>query len=272
MSSNTTLRIISAIVLILIVTTSVLLGKAAVNALLLVIGLLVLDEFFCNMLKLSRKSLNYILSFLIVSGLYLAQLKYTILTDDVVLFTSILLNIILVYFLFFIDSIKKVIVRFPFLITLFVILPLLVLQQILHYEGWKLYFIILLSINFGMDTGGWMFGKLFGKHKLWPKVSPKKTVEGLVGGMVTSSFFGLLLWNILILNNDTSLYIIGILFFIMGGISQVGDLVQSKIKRNFGIKDSSNLIPGHGGVYDRIDSLVFLAPFFLFVTIVLGLK
>ena len=113
-----------------------------------------------------------------------------------------------------------------------------------------------------MDTGAWFFGKMFGKHKLWPKISPNKTVEGLVGGMAISGVLGHLFWFKFI---DDSVMWIFVPFAILGFLSQLGDLVQSKFKRQFKIKDSSSLIPGHGGMYDRIDSLVFVLPFFAIV-------
>jgi phosphatidate cytidylyltransferase len=124
-----------------------------------------------------------------------------------------------------------------------------------------------MMVTFSMDTGAWFFGRKFGKHKLWPAVSPNKTIEGLVGGMFLASIMGSLTWYLFFhqLKWESS-----VIFAICGAISQVGDLIQSKIKREFQIKDSSNLIPGHGGVYDRIDSLIFLSPFFVVVVKYLG--
>ena len=107
-----------------------------------------------------------------------------------------------------------------------------------------------------------VLGQKFGKHKLWPKVSPKKTWEGLIGGIITSVILTSVYWYFFIGKVSPSLVI---LFSILAGCSQVGDLVQSKMKRQFDIKDSSSLIPGHGGVYDRIDSLLFVAPLFALV-------
>src|SRR5690606_12695790 len=124
---------------------------------------------------------------------------------------------------------------------------------------WQEVIIVLLFVNFGMDSFAWFFGKNFGKHKLWPKVSPKKTVEGLLGGVISTGILGSILWRLFF--NETSVMLFFV-FCLLGLIAQVGDLVQSKIKRQFEIKDSSTLIPGHGGVYDRIDSLLFLAPFY----------
>jgi phosphatidate cytidylyltransferase len=134
----------------------------------------------------------------------------------------------------------------------------------MHFEvvDWRQVLVLLFVVTFGMDTGAWFFGKNFGKRKLWPEVSPNKTVEGLFGGMFTSALLGGVFWYIFF--SDLSLIVIFI-FALCGAISQVGDLIQSKIKREYAIKDSSALIPGHGGVYDRIDSLIFLSPFFIIV-------
>jgi phosphatidate cytidylyltransferase len=142
------------------------------------------------------------------------------------------------------------------------ILPFISIGVFFETQDWKIVLMILLLVTFSMDTAAWFFGKNFGKRKLWPEVSPKKTIEGFWGGVITSAFVGTISWWIFF--NQIKLYYF-IVFAACAAISQAGDLVQSKIKREFGIKDSSNLIPGHGGVYDRIDSLIFLAPFFAVV-------
>ena len=149
--------------------------------------------------------------------------------------------------------------EFSFLTGLFFLIPGLALGLLFFEEKWLRNIIILLIVNFGMDTGGWAFGKLFGKHKLMPEVSPNKTVEGLLGGILTSAVLGSLFWYFFGDGFDWTLFV---LFAFLGLISQVGDLFQSKVKRTFGVKDSSNLIPGNGGIYDRLDGLIYLAPFF----------
>lgn len=108
------------------------------------------------------------------------------------------------------------------------------------------------------DTLAYYFGRAFGKHKLIPKVSPKKTVEGSLGGLL-GSVIGCTVYGFVISKYgvDIALYhyvIIGVLGGIFG---QLGDLVASSIKRNAGVKDYSNIIPGHGGILDRFDSILF---------------
>jgi len=100
-----------------------------------------------------------------------------------------------------------------------------------------------------------------GKHKLFPRVSPQKSWEGAVFGFVFS-ILTMLLAKVIILDflSWTSVVILGI---IIGIIGQIGDLVESLFKRDAGVKDSSNLIPGHGGIFDRFDSLLYSAPVIL---------
>ncbi|MBF1054203.1 MAG: phosphatidate cytidylyltransferase, partial [Parvimonas sp.] len=109
----------------------------------------------------------------------------------------------------------------------------------------------------GTDTFAYLFGMIFGKHKLYPSISPKKTVEGSIGGIIGSLLL-LILFNIFVLKyNFTFIIVSGILLSI---VAQIGDLFASKIKREIGIKDFSNIIKGHGGFLDRFDSIIFVTP------------
>lgn len=108
------------------------------------------------------------------------------------------------------------------------------------------------------DTAAMFVGKAFGKHKLAPTVSPNKTVEGFIGGIIGALIVGLVMyyWKFDQLNVVHCLLIAGVCSF----FGQLGDLVESMWKRSLNIKDSSSLIPGHGGILDRFDSLLFAAP------------
>ena len=111
------------------------------------------------------------------------------------------------------------------------------------------------------DTGAYFTGLAIGKHKLIPSVSPNKTVEGSVGGML-AAVVGFVIYGVIMQNLGHSvnyLYLI-ILALICSVISQFGDLAASVMKRSFEVKDFGNLIPGHGGMVDRVDSLMFVAP------------
>lgn len=127
-------------------------------------------------------------------------------------------------------------------------------------NGQYLFLLIFISAWIS-DTGAYFTGVLFGKHKLIPDVSPKKTVEGAVGGLVfcVAAFilFGVIMQK---LYDLTPNYIIlGCLGLVMSVVSMCGDLVASLVKRQYGLKDYSKLIPGHGGIMDRFDSIIATA-------------
>ncbi|KGM44787.1 phosphatidate cytidylyltransferase, partial [Neobacillus niacini] len=101
-------------------------------------------------------------------------------------------------------------------------------------------------------------GKATGRTKLWPEISPNKTVEGSLGGVVCALIVAVLFSLLTDINaNLLSLLVITAVLSIFG---QIGDLVQSAFKRHFGVKDSGNILPGHGGILDRFDSLLFVLP------------
>ncbi|XTZ37635.1 phosphatidate cytidylyltransferase [Salmonella enterica] len=133
-----------------------------------------------------------------------------------------------------------------------------------HYEEnpysgalWLLYVMILV---WGADSGAYMFGKLFGKHKLAPKVSPGKTWQGFLGGLLTA---GIISWGYSAWANlEIAPFALIICSVVAALASVLGDLTESMFKREAGIKDSGHLIPGHGGILDRIDSLTAAVPVF----------
>lgn len=128
--------------------------------------------------------------------------------------------------------------------------------------GGKLY---LLAFLFAWipDIGGYFFGYFFGKHKLIPDVSPKKTVEGFVGGLfsavVVSVIYGFVIG--LRTTDGKGFLLLGVLALLSAAVSVCGDLLASLIKRHYGIKDYGFIFPGHGGMLDRFDSVIAVAPF-----------
>lgn len=114
------------------------------------------------------------------------------------------------------------------------------------------------------DTFAYLVGKSIGKHKLLEKVSPKKTIEGFLGGVIFAVFAGFLISKLYIKPNpnfsEKSIFIWTMIALIVGVFGTIGDLIESKFKRIAGVKDSGNIMPGHGGVLDRLDSVIFVAP------------
>lgn len=133
----------------------------------------------------------------------------------------------------------------------------------LYDHGFHRFFLLFpLLFSFASDTGAFFAGLAFGKHKLAPKVSPKKTVEGAIGGLAGNAIGGaIFVWIInSFLNQNISYVMIALLGVICSIVAQLGDLSFSLIKREFGIKDYGNLFLAHGGVLDRFDSVIFVAP------------
>ena len=124
------------------------------------------------------------------------------------------------------------------------------------------YIIYLFLITIITDTFALFTGMLVGKHKLAPEISPKKTIEGAVGGSLMGTIVASAFYTTVI-NPATPLVIVILLTALLTVIGQIGDLAFSSIKRYYGVKDFSNLIPGHGGILDRFDSIVFVTMAFV---------
>ncbi len=122
------------------------------------------------------------------------------------------------------------------------------------------------------DSGAYFVGTFLGKHKLCPEISPKKTVEGAVGGVITVgivfavyAFFYRLVQGYFGQSFEVNYIVLVLIGFVCGVLGIIGDLSASLIKRQVGIKDFGNIMPGHGGIMDRFDSVLFVAPFMMFV-------
>ena len=140
-------------------------------------------------------------------------------------------------------------------------------------ENWGIYALCLIFIAaWGCDTGAYFTGKAIGKRTLAPMLSPKKTVEGAIGGSIAATVlgavFGIILYNL----GEISLnyvYFYALITLICSVAAQFGDLAASAIKRQRGVKDFGNIIPGHGGILDRFDSIIFAAPVAYFLLLII---
>lgn len=265
MSRNTAERIISATILVILVIIAMIAGAKSIAGFLLIMGVLITDELGANFFRISRFSLDYLLmqALFIFPMIFFSYYETSEAFHAVFIEIALLFHCALGWYLFSskVDRYQlfEYLRRYPFASVLFTLPSIMTLVWIAYQPQHISLLIVLFLITWGMDIGGWFFGKRFGKHKLWERVSPKKTIEGLLGGMLTAGLLGtlssILAWDGIGFGHF-------LLFVLMGGIAQIGDLVQSKLKRQCKIKDSSKLIPGHGGVYDRVDSLIYLAPFY----------
>ena len=120
------------------------------------------------------------------------------------------------------------------------------------------YILLALFTIWATDSGAYFVGRSLGKRKLWPEISPNKTVEGFFGGIISALVIGVLFYAFTSL--DYSLMQLLLISLVIAVFGQLGDLVQSAYKRHYGVKDAGNILPGHGGVLDRLDSLIFILP------------
>lgn len=262
--SSLTKRIITAVILVPFVISVLIIGDPLIDIALLLLGVLLAWE-WSNMVP-NKDNSFYI-------GAYVFALATLIYSPKIWGLTIVLLTTVFVY----IKSRKE---NKRFLLSLgvpYISIGIASLSWVYSEIG-LLFFLWMLLVVWGMDTGGYVVGTTLKGPKLMPKVSPNKTISGLIGGLVFACIAGSLvvfyvdntyedvMLKFFAYNDYTfavkGIYIVmGMLAMIFGFISQMGDLVESAIKRNVGVKDTSNLIPGHGGVFDRIDALIFVAPF-----------
>ena len=195
-------------------------------------------------------------------------------TTKASLFISLLAAIKAIVFLFS-HSITKLshFSKYAFLFG-YVIFPFVMITKIPFGEkGYNPKIIISIFILIWTnDTFAYVVGKSIGRHKLFERISPKKTIEGFVGGVIFAIIAGFLISKYYFSPSpkhfDKSVLIWTITAFIVSFFGTIGDLIESKFKRIAGVKDSGNIMPGHGGVLDRLDSIIFAAPFvFLFYQI-----
>jgi phosphatidate cytidylyltransferase len=124
------------------------------------------------------------------------------------------------------------------------------------------YMVYALFIIWATDIGAYFIGRAFGKRKLWPEISPNKTVEGSIGGIICAVAVAVVYqWTTNLFHSIGFVLVMTIVLSIFG---QLGDLVESAFKRHYGVKDSGNILPGHGGILDRFDSLLFILPILYF--------
>jgi phosphatidate cytidylyltransferase len=194
--------------------------------------------------------------------------------DIVLLVIALVVSVKCIIFLFY-DNIQKISTSSKYLYLLgYIILPFIFITKIsFGINDYNPKIIIgLFILIWTNDTFAYIVGKTVGKTKLFEKISPKKTVEGFFGGILFAVFAGYLISKYYIRANvqfsDRSILIWTIIALIVGVIGTIGDLIESKFKRIAGVKDSGCIMPGHGGILDRLDSVIFVAPIiFLFYKI-----
>jgi len=176
-------------------------------------------------------------------------------------FVPFLLMLAMILFMFFHRSIAAEntgLLAKTLLGPVYITLPLSLFLLIDRFPGGKFWIFFLLAVIFSSDMGAFYFGRLFGSHKLCKRLSPGKTWEGAVGGLMSSVFVAALFSRLFPLGQHMlCILVLGAGISVAG---QLGDLCESMIKRNHAQKDSGRILPGHGGLLDRIDGLLFGIP------------
>lgn len=256
-------RLISGIVLVLL--SILIIGKGGILLWFttLVLSLIGLYELY-KALKIEGKITSYLGYACTI--IYYLLILYNIEEYIMLLFISTLL-IFLSFYVFTFPEFKTEQISTVFFGILYVgVLFGYIYKVRIYQDGEYLVWLIILS-SWGSDTCAYVTGMLLGKHKAFPKLSPKKSIEGCIGGVVGSTLLGILYAIILgskMVSLENPIFSVACACFIGSIISQIGDLAASAIKRNHDIKDFGNLIPGHGGVLDRFDSVLFTAPAIFF--------
>lgn len=238
-------RVLTSLVLAPLVLWAVYSGSPMINLLALTGGALLAWE-WANMIPNAKAS--------VYSVMYLVPLSLAVLTTDV---TVIALVTVAVTLLVWLKAANENHRRLLTLGVPYITLGIGSLIWLFNLAGalTTLWFILVI---WSVDTGGYLVGCNLKGPKLAPKISPNKTWSGLLGGMVFAAAVSVAYsyW----LGSREAYVAFALLGMIIAVVEQIGDLVESSIKRYLGLKDSSNLIPGHGGIFDRIDGLIFAAP------------
>lgn len=262
-------RLFSGIILLIIAMTAFYFGNGVLLSISMFISTMGLVELF-RALNLEKKAITYTAYVYLTIHYMLIFFKL----DDYIYFLIVAhLLVLFAIYVFTFPRYKTEEIALIYMGSMYI--PLLfsfVYQTRALHDGKYLVWLILIS-SWGSDTCAYVVGSLFGKHKIAPVLSPKKSVEGSIGGVLGAAALGGLL-GFTLSNYFTStispIFTCAISCGIGSVISQVGDALASAIKRNHNIKDYGNLIPGHGGILDRFDSMIFTAPAIYFAIYFLG--
>ena len=270
-------RLISGIVLLVLTAVFVTLGGIPLLVALEVISIAgFLELIKAVVIKRDEKGINFleIIGIIGIICMYACQIFFVIQKEavDVVYLLAIvvftIIGLLAVYVVTFpkYDAKQIVEVVFAFMYVP-VMLSFISMTRALPEIGSKVVWMIWISA-WGSDTFaycvGMLTGKTIGNHKAFPVLSPKKSIEGCIGGIVGAAILGMLFGKF-IMGSDYGTIMMGVICGIGSVIAQCGDLAASAIKRNYHIKDYGKCIPGHGGILDRFDSIIFTAPCIYFL-------
>ncbi|MFJ1322937.1 phosphatidate cytidylyltransferase [Capnocytophaga canis] len=260
-------RTATGIIYILFLLSAIMLDEGAFDFLFLSFGLVCMYEFK----KLIRlQGLHVYLIFLFFWWLFI-HLQVSVFSIYILLLFTIIANVYLTIMLFYGKTplcyapySHKLIISMLYIGAGCVFIPLIYKHECIKSYSVgeaQLTMIGILCIIWASDSFAYLTGKNFGKHKLFEKISPKKTVEGFVGGLIGA----ILTAYVISIYSNKEIWSWIVLAIVLVTTGTVGDLVESSFKRVAKVKDSGRILPGHGGLLDRLDSLIFASPFAFFV-------
>lgn len=259
-------RTLSGVLYISIIIFAMFTSREWFMGLFFVLAVITLSEY----LKLIHLT-SYLAYFLLAAAFYF--LSYNVFEDNAVYLLLILsgfVNLFLLKDVLWTSKIpmfekKKYITVIFYIISGFVFLTLI---PVMNIDGRFMPEIIVavFVLVWSNDTFAYLIGSKFGKHKLLERISPKKTIEGFVGGLLGALLAGFVIFKVLENYSPMDaekypLWVWIVMAIIVSVFGTIGDLIQSKFKRQAGVKDSGIIMPGHGGLYDRLDSIIYASPF-----------
>lgn len=267
-------RVLSGIVLVIVLGTVLLLGGPVLFAFT---GLIALKAFFemtrATKVRGESNKVNILEIFGAVGVLAYYAVRYFANTETYIMLT-ITLTIIAILFVYVFTFPKYEANQIMATVFSFIYAPIMLSYLYMTRElenGIYIVWLIFIS-SWVCDTCAYFVGVMFGKHKMAPVLSPKKSIEGAVGGVVgaaaVGAIYAVVLDNLGVVTGNL-LWVFPVVSAVGALISMVGDLAASAIKRNFDIKDYGTLIPGHGGIMDRFDSVIFTAPMIYYLVVLL---
>ncbi len=261
-------RLISGVILLAITITVILFGGNILFFTLFAISLVGMMELY-RIVNI-QKELPGILGY--VAGIIYYVLIYFKMEQYQMMLYIFFLMLLMFSYVFAFPRYKTEQVSVAFFGLFYVSIMLSYIYQVRILEDGALIVWLIFIGAWGSDTCAYCVGVLFGKHKVAPKLSPKKSLEGCIGGVVGAAIIGAI-YAIIIQDKMVEITNPILVFAIIGAsssvISQIGDMAASAIKRNHDIKDYGTLIPGHGGILDRFDSIIFTAPIVYYLAILL---
>lgn len=267
-------RLISGVVLLALAIFLIVTGGNILILSTVFISIVGLFEFYrvFGLQKSLPAILGYIVTLLYYAEIHISELesiKPSFVIDTEMLFmvfSLLLLGVFVIRYPSY--NINEIAVSFFGVIYVCVMLSYIYLTRMEIQNGKYIVWLIFLC-SWGCDTCAYCVGVLFGKHKMSPVLSPKKSVEGAFGGVIGAMLLTFIYTSIFKANMDLDMKGVIILSLISGVgalFSMVGDLAASAVKRNYGVKDYGKLIPGHGGILDRFDSMIITAPIVFYLS------